>query len=367
MTQINSAIQELASNFHERIGSRSFPGSTLPMRPGEHSKTRFSAWLLLPVLFFVIPASSQTCFTSDDMDPATRSALQATANRYFDTVVRGDTASLKQNSIPSVANNFAGFENTIKENQTNLVGAHATPRAPFLLKAEGTAPLPKAEFLCGVFGAGGQTSNSAEFIIPNLPPGSYGVVILDVAAKAPYTMSFVLQQQGTDWKLGGFFLRPTQIAGHDSNWFLERARTFKTKGQTHNAWLYFLQGSELAVAVPFMYTQSTVKLYDETQSVKPSDFPADGRTVDLTAPTGKTYKLTSVFPLAVGQDLDLVARFQTADVSNTGQTFQENMTVMKALVLKFPELRDAFDGIVARAVEPSGKDYGSLMPMKEIK
>jgi hypothetical protein len=43
------------------------------------------------------------------------------------------------------------------------------------------------------------------------------------------------------------------------------------------------------------------------------------------------------------------------------------MNVMRALVAKFPELRDAFVGIVVRAVEPSGKDYGSMMPMKDIK
>jgi hypothetical protein len=101
--------------------------------------------------------------------------------------------------------------------------------------------------------------------------------------------------------------------------------------------------------------------------VKPADFPLDGNTADLTAAGGKTYKLTAIFPLAVGQDFDLVVKHQSADVSNTGQTFQENMAVMKALVTKFPEVRDAFEGIVARAVEPSGKDYGSLMPMKDIK
>jgi hypothetical protein len=37
------------------------------------------------------------------------------------------------------------------------------------------------------------------------------------------------------------------------------------------------------------------------------------------------------------------------------------------VVTKFPELKDAFEGIICRAVEPSGKDYGSLMPMKDIK
>jgi hypothetical protein len=135
----------------------------------------------------------------------------------------------------------------------------------------------------------------------------------------------------------------------------------------HNAWLYFVQGRDLSMPVPFMYTQATDKLYDEAQSVKPADFPVNGNTVDLTAANGKTYKLTTVFPLVVGQDLDLVVKYQAADVSNTGQTFQENMSVMRALVTKFPELRDAFEGVVARAVEPSGNDYGSLMPMKDIK
>jgi len=323
---------------------------------------------LTVLLLTAFSRSQTTCFTSDDMDAATRGALQAAAMRYFNMVVGGDAASLKQNSITSVASDFAWIENTIKDNQANLAGAHATPRTPFLLKAEGTAPLPRAEFLCGVFGATGQTTNSAEFIIPNLPPGSYGVVTLDVATqKVPYTLSFVLQQQSANWKVGGFFLRNTQIAGHDSNWFLDRARSFKTKGQTHNAWLYFVQGRELSISVPFMYTQASDKLYDEAQSVKPTDFPSDGGTTDLTAPTGKTYKLTSIFPLAVAQDLDLVVKYQAPDVSNTGQTFQDNMAVMKALLLKFPELRDAFDGIVARGVEPSGRDYGSLMPMKDIK
>jgi hypothetical protein len=67
------------------------------------------------------------------------------------------------------------------------------------------------------------------------------------------------------------------------------------------------------------------------------------------------------------KDLDLVVKYQSADVSNTTQAFQDNTAVMKALVTKYPELRDAFDGIVARAVEPSGRDYGSLLAMKSIK
>jgi hypothetical protein len=331
-------------------------------------KLRTGTSLLVVMLIFCAGLShAQTCFTASDMDEPTRTALVNTAKRHFDMAARGDSAALRQNSIPSVAADFFGIETVIKDNQANLSGAQATPRSPFLLKAEGTAPLPHAEFLCGVFGKIGQTADSAVFEIPNLQPGSYGIVTLDVpTAKQKYAVSFVLQQEGKDWKVGGFYVKEMQIAGHEGSWFADRARAFKSKGQNHNAWLYYLEARDLLVPVPFMYTQTTDKLADEAETVKPSDFPVDGKTADLAA-GGKTYRLTALFPVTVKQDLDLVVKYQSPDVSNTTQTFQDNTAVMKALIAKYPELRDAFDGVVARAVEPSGRDYGSLLPMKDIK
>jgi hypothetical protein len=318
----------------------------------------------LALIFCAGFARAQTCLTAGDMDEPTRSALVSTAKRYFDMVVRGDSAALQQNSVPS---DFSSIDAVAKDNQPNLSGAQASPRPPFLLKVEGTAPLERAEFLCGVFGRTGQTADSAVFVIPNLSPGNYAVVVSDVpTAKQPDAVTFVLQQEGKDWKIGGLYVKGSQIAGHDANWFADRARAFKTKGQNRNAWFYYLQARDMAVPVRFMYTQLTDKLSDESEPLKPADLPADGSTVELAA-AGKTFRLTALFPLAVGQDFDLVVKYQSADVSNTAQIFQDNSTVMKALVIKYPEFRDAFDGIVARAVEPSGRDYGSLLPMKDIK
>ncbi len=321
----------------------------------------------LAALMVVSGGHAQTCLTADDMDAVTKSALTATAKNYFAMAARGDSASLKQSAIPSFAADFSSVETAVSDHKADFASAQANPRAPFLLKAEGTAPLARAEFLCGVFGANGQTADSAEFVIPNLPPGEYGIVILDVpTTKQPYTVSFVLQHEGTAWKLGGFFVKETQTNGHDGNWFATQARAFKAKGQTHNAWLYFVQARDLISPVPFMYTLRTDKLYEEAQTVKPSDLPAGGNSVSLDA-NGKSYKLITVFPLLVAKDLDLVIKYESPSVSDTTKTFQDNMAVMKALVTKFPELRDAFAGVVARAVEPSGRDYGSLLSMKDIK
>jgi hypothetical protein len=318
-------------------------------------------------LMFATSAEAQSCLSASDMEASTRSALESTAHRYFDMASKGDVFSLKQNSIPSLASNFGGVESAVVDNKAAFQGAQAAPRPPFLLQAEGNAPIARAEFLCGVFGTQGQTRDSAVFVLPNLPPGNYGVVVMDVnGAKGPYTLSFILQQIGNEWKLGGFYAKSAQAGGHDAPWYLDRARQYKAKGQVHNAWLYFQEARSLLSPLDFMSTMQTDKLYDEAQSVLPPDIPSGGNTVDLPA-GGKTYKLTQIFPLGVGNELDLVVKYQSADVSNSTQTFQDNMAVIKALVAKYPELRDAFSAVVARAVEPSGRDYGSLLAMKDIK
>jgi len=315
---------------------------------------------LLLLLNAGVTVHAQTCLTEGDIDAATSTALLNAAQNYFGMVARGDAATLRQNAIAGVAADFSGIETAIKDNQSNFAGATPAPRSPYLLQAEGTANLERAEFLCGVFGANGQTANSAVFVIPNLAPGNYGIVIIDVTTpKGPYTVAFVLEKQADAWKLGGLYIKPTQAAGHDGNWFAQHARDLKAKGKNESAWLYYLEARELLVPVSFMSTMVTDKLYDESQTVKPTDLPP----TDLTA-GGKTFKLTALFPLAAGNELDLVVKYESASVANTTATYQDNMAVMKAVLAKHPELRDVFDGMIARAVEPSGRDYGSILEMK---
>jgi hypothetical protein len=325
------------------------------------------SWSFLLILFaLAVSSRAQTCLTSEDMDTATRSALQNTAQQYFDLAAKGDVATLRQNAIPSVATDFGGIEAAVRDHQETFAGAHASPRAPFLLTAEGAKPLERAEFLCGVFGKSGQTANSAVFVLPNLPPGEYAVVILDVAGQTSSTLSFVLQKLARSWRLGGFYARPSQVAGHDGPWFLQHAREFKAKGQNRNAWLYYMAARELLAPVPFMSTLTTDRLYDESQTVRPADLPEGGNTADLVV-GGKTYKLTSAFAVGVGNDLDLVVKYSATDISNTNQTYQQNVNFIRALTTKFPELREGFTAIIARAVEASGRDYGTMLAVKDIK
>jgi hypothetical protein len=332
---------------------------------------RFAKSLRCGVLaVLVISASSlfaENCRTATDLDDATRTALTTTALHYFDLIGKGDVAALRQNAIPGLAGDFSGIEGTIKENQAALSGVKGAARPPFLLEAEGTATLARAEFFCGVFGGRGQTSGSAVFSLNNLAPGKYGVIIVDApSAKGAYTVSLILQQIGSEWKLGGLYIKAALLNGHDSAWFVTRAKEYQSKGQAHNAWLYYLVARSLVSPLPFMSTAATDKLYDDSQKLEPADFPGEGKTANLAAGLG-TYKVTAIYPEVVGNDLDLIVKWQAADISNTNQTYLSNVAVMKALLAKYPELRDAFAGVVARAVDANGRDYGTLLAMKDIK
>ena len=327
-----------------------------------------SSLLVVILLTLVTSAvSGQTCQTSADMDAAVRGAITNAGQRYFDMAAKNDTASLKQSAIPSLASYFSEMEARVKDGQPDLAGAQATLKNAFLLDNEQGVPNTRAEFYCGVFGKNGQTANSAAFYLDNLPPAKYAVVLMDATSPKGRTMfSEVLQQMGTDWKIGGLYIKSAQIAGHDSNWFVNQARQDKAKGQTHNAWFFYQEARSLISPLPFMSTLATDKLYDESQNQQPADLPASGKTVDLAA-GGSTFKLTSVFPEVVGNDLDLIVRYQSANVSNTNLAYQDNLNVIKALVTKYPEVRDSFAAVVARAVDVSGRDYGTLLAMKDVK
>ncbi len=318
------------------------------------------SWILLVCTVPLLRA--ETCWTSADMDPAAKSSIDAAARQDFNYAAQGDVFDLRQSATPDLAANFGGIEGLVIDQKAAYAGAQANIRDEYLLEASGNAPVARAEFLCGIY----NSPQRSAFVINNLPPGRYAIVIQDVTtSKGPYLLTLILKQQNGAWKLAGYYSKPAQIGGHDGDWYLSKAREFKTKSETRDAWFYYMTAWDLLAPVDFISTPKLDKIADEMQSVRPADLPA-GNPVDLV--TGnKTYKLTRIFPDRSEQGLVLVVKYQSPDISNTQQTFEDTMAVIKALVKKYPEYRDAFTGVVARAVSPSGGEYASLLAMKDVK
>lgn len=306
-------------------------------------------------------AAPTSCSTAGDLDPAVRESIERTAQRFADQAVRGDTSALRQDSTASLAASFSAIEALVQDYKPNLAGGTAKTRSLFLLEARGAQPLESAGFFCGLM----NSPDATAFNLTNLAPGRYAIVIEDVtAAKMPFLLTQILRDEG-GWKLAGFYLKPKQLAGHDAAWFLQQARDFKARAETRNAWFYYLAAWDMTAPVDFMSTRELDRLVDEMAAVRPNDLPFSGP-VDL-AGSGKTYKVIYVSMVPVENDLYLLVRYQSADVSNSQQAYADNMNVIKAVTTQYPEYRKAFAGVVARATEPSGRDYGSMLAMKDVK
>ena len=327
------------------------------------TRLRFVLTIALASLLLGATLAAEECQMGSGIDGATRSALDRTTQQFFQQAKAGDSAGMQQNAIPAVSNNFSGVQNALAQNKDNFASATETMREVYLLNAPGNATIQRAEFNCGIFNSPDRVS----FVIPNLPPGKYALVITDVkGGKSPLTVSYILQQDGGGaWKLAGFYVRNTQIGGHDGSWFLEQAKAYKAKGQMHDAWFYGLTAWDLLAPVPFMSTDKLDRIYDDAQASKPQDLPQEKENT-VTAGS-KTFRLSNMFVVPIENGLGLVVKYQSPDISNTAQTFADNMAVMKAVIAKYPEFRDAFGSIVARAVSPSGQEYGSLLAMKDVK
>jgi len=318
----------------------------------------FLPWLLL------CPADqAQSCFNGPDLDAATKGAIESAARKYLDMSAHGDVAGLKANSIPTIAGDFGSIERAVVTNKQFLAEGQPAITGTYLLDAsQAKATLPRADFYCGIY----NSSDRIAFFISNLPPGRYALVIQKVSGKDPITLTLILQDMAGAWKLAGYYPRVVSIGGHDGQWYLARAREFQAKGQLHNAWLYYLTAWDLIAPVDFLSTPQLDKVADEMQAARPGDAPSATVPLSLSA-NGRVFKITEMTPVTIDDNLDARVRYETPDAANSGLAFKDNTAVIKALVAKFPELRDAFVAIAARVVDDNGHEYGTVVTMKDIK
>lgn len=324
--------------------------------------------LVLPLFFGVSARAAEQCYTTQDpnFDAGTRSAVEAAAQQLFADAQAGNATAMQQMSIPGVAGSFQGIANTVQGNKDKLAGGQARVRNEWLLDAPGTQNYERAEFYCGILNSQQRTS----FEIPGLPPGKYAVVIQDVSgSKQPFTITSILQQDGGQWKLAGYYASAHTVGPHDGLWYWVQARDFKKQGLQHTSFFYYVEAANLlSGGVGFMSNPQLEALYQEQQASVPKDLPQNPQQPTALTLNGQTYQVVQAFVVPdEKQGLDLVYKYSVPDIADQVKTFQQNMAFIKALAQQYPEYKRAFASIVARAVAPSGQDFGTQLPVNEIK
>lgn len=314
------------------------------------------------VLTAAVPAWPQACETRDEIPAPAKTSMDNAAKQVFDQAVGGDVNSLRANAIPSLQSSFGGIAAAVNDNKAAFAGTHPELRTSFLLDT-GPAPSQDGRFYCGVFGAGGLGADSAEFDLPSLPVGKYAIVIQDfIGSKGPYSLTTIFQDV-SGWKLAGFYVYPESALGHDGIWYLQRARDYKSKGQNHNAWFYYVTSWELLAPVRFMDSRLLSKITQELSGIQPKDVPAGGRAVDYAA-NGKTYKITDMSVLPTEKTLDLSIKYSVASTADFNATQADARNLANAFVAQHPELKDVFNNVWAHAIDANGGDVVGLVNLK---
>jgi len=317
----------------------------------------FSAVLIIVA---ALPAWPQTCQTHDEIPDQAKSAIENTAQRIFEQASRGDLDGLRSATIPSFQSSIAGV---VSDNKDALSGARAQLRTAFLLET-GANPSPDGRFFCGVFGASGMSASGAAFYLPGLEAGKYGVVIQDLLGpKGPYALTTIFQDTG-GWKLAGFQIRPESAAGHDGIWYLKQARDYKSKGQNHNAFFYYLESWNLMAPVTFMETTLLGNITRESNDVLPKDVPSSGKAVSYSA-NGKTYNITDIAVYPTDKSFDLSIKYSVSSTADFAATAADARNLANAYVSQYPELKEAFNNVWAHAIDPNGGDVPGVVTLRK--
>jgi hypothetical protein len=309
-------------------------------------------------------ARAASCLTQATMSPQERTALVAAARGMLVEVQNGDVNGLKANTLPAVAADFGGIAQTVQTLSPDVKMATVTVEAVYDLDASTDAAGQQSiQFFCG----------SAPVVVMNfagLPPGKYALVLTHATGvEKPQQVSLILAQNGGQWQLAGFFAKPMINAGHDGLWYWVSARKYKQMNGRWAAWIYYRMAADLLSPMDNLSSPNMEKLRQETNDVKPVDFPAD-KPVTVHA-AGGAFQLTAVDTTTAFGGLDLEVHYapdagQAASLRNPPMARKQVMDVMTALVATHPELKEAFHGIWVHADQGTASLFALELPMDQI-
>jgi len=329
--------------------------------------------LSLSVLLILMPAGlcAETCTTQSAMAPAVRDGLLSAAQNIATLSAANNADGVKALTMPQVAADFGGIAQSIRDASSHMQGAGFVPQSVWLLD-NSAAPVGSqqdAQFFCNLNRGSAMTS----FMIPSLPQGKYGLVVLDATGPDPWQVSTLLRENTPgQWQLAGFFPRATTTAGHDGLWYWKTARDYVAKKQAWNAWIYYAAAEQLLKPVSFVSSDHLEKLQGERSKAAP---PALSNGLNEQQPLvigdgkGAEIRVTALAaenaPANAG--LDVVAHVKADNALNDPIASRaRNQAAAKAIVAAYPELRSAFHGVWIMAEFPDGSNYISEEPMSSL-
>ena len=182
-------------------------------------------------------------------------------------------------------------------------------------------------------------------------------------------MTLVLQRKDGAWGLVSFHMNNCEANGHDGNWFANRAQEFEKKGMRRIAFLYRNFGAQLLIPSPCIMVPSASRQLQEAASQEaPPNMPFPGARPSETwrAGDGTEFVVEFVAVASAPTFLSLELRYKSEQKEpDSPDAKAERQKLYEYLIDRFPEYREAFDGVFIGSVTSWGKGFRDYFPFNE--
>jgi hypothetical protein len=277
-----------------------------------------------------------------------RQSLADAAIAIATAVKSNDTERVRSMSAPEIASNFDSTVFVI--HQTASAIANDTLRVTQLYRLDASSRKPndsaEADFGCALSG----TTDEVDFSIPGLPPGVYAFAIVEATGDRPWLLPVLLQQQGTAWKMAGFYPHAHTAAGHDGLWYWTTARADAKAGKKWLAWVLYGEADQLLRPANFITSTHLDQLRSERQTNAPGEL-SNGISAEsplvIKAKDGSEFHFTSLGSTVTddGKSLNLVLHYRVDSIGEPAAAGARNTAAASAMLAAHPELREGFSNV----------------------
>lgn len=301
---------------------------------------------------------AQSCTSQAKMSPEFYSAMSGAAMSLAANVKAGDAAKVQSETVTEYATNFGPTAYLIHSTADKIATETLHVVQVYQLDATKRAAGDNspAEFSCPLTGTAAET----DFTFSNLPAGMYGFAMVEAEGNHPWILSFVLQQVGGAWKMGGFYSHARAAAGHDGLWYWNTARQKAKADQLWLSWLLYGEAESLLRPAGFVTSTNLDKLLSEEAAAKPpalSDGIGPETPLVMKGAADSEFRFTAIS--AEGSDdgkrLGLILHLKADALPDPAAARARNTAAAKAFLDAHKELRQSFDEVWVHA-ESQGKD-----------
>ena len=277
-----------------------------------------------------------------------RQALADAALGVASAIKAGDAARVQAMSAPDIASSFDATSFLVHSTASSIEGDTLHVTQLYRLDAGGrkAGDTSEADFGCPLSGS----TDEVDFAIPGLPPGVYAFAMVEAEGPRPWLLSLLLEQQGSAWKMAGFYPHARTAAGHDGLWYWTTARADAKAGKKWLAWVLYGEADELLRPANFVTSTHLDKLRNERRTNAPGEL-SEGISAEnplvIKGANGQEFHLTALSSAGTddGKGLDLVLRYTTDSIADAGAARARNTAAAAALLNAHPELREGFTGV----------------------